>query len=121
MRRAAQPPRAPRNSQDVEVYKHLTRLVAIGQSRREWDAATVVRVAETFLPHPHILRRQLDKAVAEVEMQNAEAVRQKERANRLRERVQSLESLTAATGTPVEKHPGPPLRTVVLRPDQFEI
>lgn len=121
MRRASQPPRAPRNTQDVEVYKHLTRLVAIGQSRREWDAATVVRVAETFLPHPHILRRQLDKTAAEVEIQKAEVVRQKERANRLRERVQYLESLIDANRTPVEKHAGPPLRTVVLRPDQFEI
>lgn len=115
------PPRGPQNARDAEVYKHLVSLVALGRGREKWDAATVVRVAETFLPHPRILRRQLDKAINELEALKAECAELRKRCNHLRARNQHLETLVDASRTVIKPHVGPPLRTVALPRRQYEL
>lgn len=77
---------APLTGPDAEVLKYLAQVVAIGRHRRTWDAATVQRVAEAHLQHPHALRRQLlnervraDQLAAEVERLRATVRAMRER------------------------------------------
>jgi DNA-binding CsgD family transcriptional regulator len=114
-------PRGPQSPREREVFRHLVSLVALGKGRGQWDAATVVRVAETFLPHPQILRRQLDKAVNELEACQAEIVRMRKERSQLKVRIQRLEGLAEDMMSSIEPHVGPPLRTVQLNQSQLDL
>lgn len=121
MRRAPANSPGPPSPQDVEVYRRLIQLAALGESRRSWDAATIVRVAEAFLPHPKILRRQLAKTQAEVEAKEETVKELRRRCNHLRARVQHLETLINTHEVRIEPHEGPPLRTVYLSPAHMQL
>lgn len=72
----------PLSGVDAQVLALLAQIVAIGKNRGTWDAATVQRVAEAHLEHPHALRRQLmnervraDRAEADNELLRAKVQR----------------------------------------------